>query len=127
MDTKQLYQDLIKLERKHYASTGREVYQIGNKMREIKVDLITALAIEFSRGINRYLTPDQLAEAIAKNQTPDYNEGICATHDYIDANEVMSEAFTTITGKEVDVQNDIDRDLWSKAWSLSKANNFKNL
>lgn len=86
-------------------------------------ELINQLSDEFSRLIVEGFTADQLAEVNAKNATDKY-KNCCATHDYYDANEFMSEAFNHVMNREIDLQNDNDIDLWNAAWALSKSKNF---
>lgn len=96
-------------------------------------DLINQLSDEFSRLIVEAFTADQLAETIAKNHTAEY-AGLCATHDYCDANMVMDEAFINIIGRdyiffddehpETEEQNKQDVALENAAWGLSKSKDF---
>lgn len=83
-----------------------------------------ALSAEFSRLVIQYLTPQTLDEVNAKNLTEDYN-GCCATHDYADANMIMDEAFASLMGKEMDLQNVDEVRLWNEAWTLSRKNKFQ--
>lgn len=90
-------------------------------------ELTIKLANEFSKLLSYELSDIELCEVIAKNDTPEYGEGICASHDYLDANEIMSLAFLNVAGKEIDLQNQSDIDLWSESWDLAKQNKFKIL
>lgn len=49
-------------------------------------------------------------------------EGVCASHDFCDANMVMLEAFEAIAGREIDpgTMTDADRDAWSAAWNVAR-------
>ncbi len=91
------------------------------------------LAIEFAREINQYLTPDQVAEVNRLNATPEYGNGACATHHYIDANEAMAGAWQKVMDREFnftdpsnphppDIMEDVE--LWNNAWNLAKQNGF---
>lgn len=96
-------------------------------------ELINQLSDEFSRLIVASFTPDQLAETIAKNHTPDY-AGCCATHDYCDSNMVMNEAFENVMNREfiffddekpeTQEQHREDCHLFDSAWILSKSKDF---
>ena len=44
----------------------------------------------------------------------------CASHDFCDANEAMSEAFMSVTGREINGDNEADCLLWNDAWSFAK-------
>lgn len=52
---------------------------------------------------------------------------ICASHDFCDANEVMSEAFAEIVGHTPELipgQDTEDSALWNTAWGIAKCNHF---
>ena len=44
------------------------------------------------------------------------DEDSCASHDHIDANEIMEIAFERIVGRPTDAASDADAALWSAAW-----------
>lgn len=55
------------------------------------------------------------------------NEDTCAAHEYCDANIPMSEAFTVITGREIELQNQPDVHLWNRAWEIAAVDGFANI
>lgn len=60
------------------------------------------LARELARTIRRWLTADELAEAVRRNATPEYaDHNMCATHDFCDANMALDEAYRTTTGRQL--------------------------
>lgn len=79
------------------------------------------LAKEFSRIINNWLTPEQLAEANRLNTTPEYTtNSLCATHNYCDSNQAMLDALKAF-GVEWESDNN---DLCNAAWALAKESEF---
>jgi hypothetical protein len=93
------------------------------------------IADAFANILSDWLTADQWAEMQARNV--DYSDGVCASHDFCDANMAMAEAFETVTGREpafgfdtladgspVDpaaaIQADVDCDAWNAAWVIAK-------
>lgn len=81
------------------------------------------LAREFARLFREAVTPEQLQECIKLNR----REGdamICHSHDYLDANMTMDEAFTRVVGKECNPDDTVDALLWGTAWTLAKKNDF---
>lgn len=98
--------------------------------------LINQLSDAFSRIIVANYSKEQLAEVIAKNNSPEYGGGACATHDYFDSNMFMAEAFEQVMGREfifnddehpeTEEQNRQDTELWNAAWVISKACDFCN-
>jgi hypothetical protein len=80
------------------------------------------LAREFARLIRLAITNPGAMHFIQENSDP--NDAVCYTGDYCDSNMVMDEAFTKVTGHEIDMENDADRDLWNEAWTMAKANRF---
>jgi hypothetical protein len=73
-----------------------------------------ALAAEFVARLRAELSPAHFAEMQNLNSTAD--DGICHSHDYCDANMTMADAFEQVVGREIDLQSDDDRALWSAAW-----------
>lgn len=81
--------------------------------------LSAVLAFVFVETVRRVTTPDEF-EGI-RRRNADYKRqgmaGVCATHDVMDANEQMAEAFEAVTGRAPDVGSDDDARLWSAAWA----------
>lgn len=90
------------------------------------------LAREFSRLLWRDI-PENMNHVIEENKLPG-NENSCATHDYIDSNMTMDEAFTNVMGRryvffnndmpETEKQNEEDTNLINFAWELAQKNDF---
>lgn len=89
-----------------------------------KLSPTVRLAAAFSRRLHYFLSPQQLAEAVARNRTPQYAHA-CATHDFCDANLLMASAFLRVQRRAINLQSDADRALWNAAWDLAKRNEFK--
>ncbi len=51
-------------------------------------------------------------------------ESTCATHDYLDANMLMDEAFTAAFGHDMDADNEDDAATWNAAWDLAVEHGF---
>ena len=79
------------------------------------------LAEEFHRLICEVLTATELYLVDVSNAVTD---DTCATHDYVDANMYMAEAFEKVVGQQLDGEYECDVDLWNSAWDLAKANGF---
>jgi hypothetical protein len=101
--------------------TPTSVFSVDDLIRVQSV--ATGLANAFSNLLCTYLTPEQIAQANADN-VADGDPRVCHSHDYIDANEVMAEAWVALFGFEIDLQNDDMRVLWGDAWDAAKAAGF---
>lgn len=95
-----------------------------------KPDTLNAarVAAEFARVLHEWLSPAQMREVVARNETSDYDD-CCATGDFCDSNMAMDEAFTKVMGREIELgegtrQSRADVDLWGKAWDIAKRMNF---
>ncbi len=80
----------------------------------------------FSRLVRKELRAD--LKEIRRLNKEEYEEGVCATHDFCDANELMHDAFVSVMGEfhwEPEAALQADSQLWSEAWNLSKANEFR--
>jgi len=97
-----------------------------------KHKLTQQLAKEFSRILRRDLSAEEMKAIVAENKKTD--DDTCATHDYLDANMSMDEAFTNIMGRqfvffdddkpETEKQNEEDAAIFNAAWNLAKMNDF---
>lgn len=77
-----------------------------------------ALAFAFARELGAHLGLEKLRAIDLANKTAE--AGVCCSHDYCDANEVMARAFWVVVGRRVKTQDDGDCSLWSRAWDLAK-------
>lgn len=93
------------------------------------------LAIQFSTILKEWLTLEQMQQIVSRNkETQLTNPGVCATHDFCDANMAMNEAFEKVMGREftfnsdeepeLEEQAENDSNLFNEAWSIAKKNNF---
>ena len=86
---------------------------------------VEKLSKEFSKVLKSWLMKKQMAEVIRKNDTPEYKTGgLCASHDYCDANMAMDAAWKKVVGKSINFQNNTQVSLWNKAWTMAKENKF---
>ena len=83
------------------------------------------VAFHFSRIVREELA-EHLDEIRARNASPAYSGGVCATHDFCDANELMADAFKAATGRDARPELESDARLWSRAWGLAKAREFRD-
>ena len=84
------------------------------------------LAASFAEVMQDWLTPAQMREVVARNET--YGDA-CASHDFCDANMAMDEAFTKTQCREIELgegtrQSRADMALWNGAWAIAKRMNF---
>ena len=96
-----------------------------NKMEgeHMSSKLITDIGKEFSSILLIDLGIDVMREVVEKNSTEEY-DGVCASHDYCDANLVMAEAFNKICRREAEIDSEEDSYWWGEAWNYAKVNNF---
>lgn len=76
------------------------------------------LAASFVALLKRELTPEEMREVATRNRA--YGGDVCASHDFVDANVVMAQAFKETTGNDVNLESQSDLKLWSDAWSAAK-------
>ena len=81
------------------------------------------LAVEFIRVVRSQLTPEEINDVVRKNRTEEYI-GCCATHDYVDANELMNTAYVNLTGNDIDTGNSMNLIFTGRAWDMAKAAGF---
>ena len=76
---------------------------------------VAEIGKRFVTLLEESVTPEQFQEIRTRNDT--YPAGTCASHDFIDANEVMSDAFAEVVGRLANPADNADSALWSDAWN----------
>tara|TARA_R110002126_G_scaffold257592_1_gene400640 strand:+ start:184 stop:495 length:312 start_codon:yes stop_codon:yes gene_type:complete len=76
------------------------------------------LAEKFTELLRATLTPSEFAEMADANAN-ETNPGICHSHDYCDANQIMLDAF-----EATEMVNDYSHTLWSDAWTYAREELF---
>ena len=75
------------------------------------------LAGKFLAILERDLLPKDFKEACRRNKT--IAPGLCASHDFCDANMVMDEAWSATVDHEMTPSSTEDAALWSGAWEIA--------
>lgn len=89
-------------------------------------ELVEPLAERFSELMRRDLEPVEFALVVEMNAANCHDPQVCHSHDFIDANMTMEEAFLDVTGLPgVDVSSDEHTALWSRAWDVAKRSGFQ--
>lgn len=83
-----------------------------------------ALAVAFVRGLEDSLTGGQMREVRRRNRRRPRGARTCASHDFCDANMVMSAAWEEVTGQEALWESDEEMDdrvieTWNRAWAMA--------
>lgn len=75
-----------------------------------------AIGQRFVTLLQESLTPEQFETVRTLNDSAP--AGTCASHDFLDANMLMHEAYSDVTGAQMDtyVWTDADNAQWSAAW-----------
>ena len=86
---------------------------------KITTDTVTALAAAFTRGLRNNLDDLTLAAIDAENAAR--RDDSCASHDHLDANDVMADAFAAVLGRAPKASSNADAELINTAWDRAKA------
>lgn len=91
-------------------------------------ELLTAsraelLAHAFTVRLRDNLTAEEMEEVRVRNRDLYDGTDVCATHDFLDANEVMAVAFKDVVGR--DSEDGEDAQLWNTAWDIAKSREFR--
>lgn len=123
------YADLARQHRRAiaYMNRNKNLYSFstmkGQPCRIYMEMLSEVIATEFSRIIRRDLTEEQLKTV--RNLNRRYKPDLCATHDFLDANMSMDEAFRNLLGDNIEPgRTSLNRWLWSEAWRQAKQSEF---
>ncbi|RWX70431.1 hypothetical protein EN780_03285 [Mesorhizobium sp. M4B.F.Ca.ET.089.01.1.1] len=86
------------------------------------------LARAFGSKMQEVLSTREFRAMCDANKAEPEDSGVCHSHDYVDANMTMHEAFLETFGREPAFLNDsedtADLELWNDAWSIAKAADF---
>jgi hypothetical protein len=82
---------------------------------------VILLARQFADVLQEWLTPAEFEEMQRRNKMR-MHENACASHDFCDANMAMEDAFRRTFGREPNLQDDTDIDVWNNAWDAAKKN-----
>lgn len=87
------------------------------------IDSVIRLAREFGSLIQQDLGRAEFRQVIERNKNED-DSSICHTHDFCDANMLMSQAFQTVFERPFDGNYDPHIKVWNDAWQVAKAADF---
>lgn len=93
-----------------------------------------AVAARFNNLLKKLLSKAELEEIRTLNGTPDYQiPGPCPTHNYLDSNEIMHDAFKFIMQRNAspifineDGHESMDGEIINEAWRIARMSNYKN-
>jgi len=89
----------------------------------MKTPNVAALANAFSAALLAEIGAEQLAAVVAANATEE-NPAVCHSHDFIDANVVMADAWLALCGVEFNPTDEQASEVFDAAWARAKASNF---
>lgn len=97
--------------------------RVGDELVDLIVKRqILLIADKFSELLFNGLGFNTMTEVVKRNEV--YGEGICATHDFVDANEFMAEAFEEVMGYEMNISNQKHVETWNDSWELASKGKF---
>src|SRR6185312_9235327 len=82
------------------------------------------LGERFAATLKAWLPPAEFAAMKAKNKTPEYAAGVCASADCCDSNMAMHEAFVDVFGAGIEPDNEKQIALWNAAWESARKNHL---
>ena len=83
-------------------------------------DRTQALAESFAAALADTLGP-VLFQSMRTRNVQNIGDGICASHDFCDANQVMLDAFAYAMQREADTSSDADMALMDAAWTMARS------
>lgn len=101
-------------------------YRMFEQLNTDYSDKVEQAARVFSKKLQEELTPEEFRQAIEDNRTEE-SEGVCHTHDYMDANEVMADALEEVMGEGYcdDIPPNQEKVLfWNSVWELAFTKEF---
>lgn len=91
------------------------------KINQTSIEILSA---NFSCLIKESLSEEEFAD-LAKRTDNELDPRICHSHDFLDSNQTMLDAWEATEGlPEIDLQNDAHSDAINRAWDLAKHKRF---
>ena len=87
-----------------------------------RIELAVDIARQFSGRIQTAISADQFKTVVELN-LQETNQDVCHSHDFVDADVIMLEAFASVLD-ECDLQNEDDLELLNVAWTIAREANF---
>lgn len=81
------------------------------------------LARRFAELLRDTLSEREVDEVVIRNKA-EATPGVCHSHDFLDANSVMMEAWVRTAGRAMDSNDDAQAAAWSAAWALAAKGEF---
>lgn len=82
---------------------------------------VRLLAVTFSRLLRQRLTATEIEKVNKINQN---GSGVCGSHDFLDADLTMKEAFQIVFFRVPDMTVKLDNTLYNNAWSFAFISEF---
>lgn len=83
-----------------------------------------AIAQTFADNLRSDLSPEQWEAMRARNASSEYGKGVCASHDFCDANMPMQDAWESVMWRQFlpddAPPSDADCALWNEAWTIAR-------
>jgi len=102
--------------------------QVAARFADFQRNLkIAKIGHEFIVNVRRDIGdrwPDLLASLNRQKELGEWGNGCCPTHDFMDANMPMAEAFERVMGRDIVLQDDGDLSLWNAAWGWARNRMF---
>jgi len=102
---------------------GNQVVAGGHSYDAAAYPDTLALAALFSQTVRLRTTPEELCNIIQQN-AEDPDSTICHSHDFIDSNIAMSDAWEALTGEAIDENAKKMQTIWNTAWAVAKRYGF---
>jgi hypothetical protein len=89
-----------------------------------RANRVRVLARRFAQELRQTLTTGEMDQVLKRNADPAQHAGVCASHDFCDANVCMIDAFELTEGREPEASSDEDTALINEAWNAARAAQF---
>lgn len=95
--------------------------QTSNGATVMRDEVTTSqLADQFAKILKEALEPREWNEMRRLNAMDGYSVDCCASHEFLDANMVMDDAFNRVLGRAMDCGCRQDTAFWNEAWEIAK-------
>lgn len=89
----------------------------------MNTEMVEKLARQFLWVVRNALPDESLAE-IDRLNAAETNPNVCHSHDFVDANVCMADAWRGVFGSDIDLHDEASTAIWNAAWDVAKKLGF---
>lgn len=93
-------------------------------LRSYTTEQVFALARAFASLLEKAVSLEQMGEIMKRNAVEPKDSGVCHSHDFVDANQIMLDALSALGHKDYDPADEEMTSFINRAWTVARESGF---